>query len=231
VFGTVAGGDGPQVWIIDHTGGQILDGIGSRDAMVSPDQHWLVYRKFYPRNSEWPSEEYLLYDLTKDKATNRLPSEVPQEPNPPGRQIYPVTSGHVPFNNIAPEIERVHEFVSESFFWSADSKFVAFADRFLGTTSIVFVAVGEKSLTTYSHALVADEILCGGQPVSPQSIAGLTLHRLEFGPSQVAIPDVSVYFGHQGIPGRVHTSCNSPLRLHATKLRQAQIEVHKRLGK
>ncbi len=104
VFGHIAGGDGPDVSIISQIDGNTLDGLGGRDPVVSPDQHWIVRRGWYGRFYEIQTDEYFLYDLTKTPAANADPARL----GPSGRPIYPISN--VPFDQIDYDREQVHEF-------------------------------------------------------------------------------------------------------------------------
>lgn len=220
VFGTVAREDGPHVWIVSQLDGSILDHIGSRDPLVSPDQHWLAFRKFYPPRATVIAEEYLLYDLTKDPAENRTPGPEPSRPIREGRQIYPVTNkSHIPLA-ADDDLEPRHEFMSDSFFWSSDSKFLAFADwsAQTGTTSIVVANIGEKELTSYLRPVVESEV-CGDGRARPASRE--MVHHIEFASTRGALPDVWVH------PKAY--ACNKPMLLRGTDFKPAEIEVHKSL--
>ena len=68
---------------------------------MSPDQHWLIIRKFFPVHMDVPyTEEYLLYDLTKDGAGNRQPGVGLDEPADVGRPVYPVGLKNTDIDNI-----------------------------------------------------------------------------------------------------------------------------------
>jgi hypothetical protein len=223
VFGTVVDEDGPHVWILSQIDGKVLDHIGSRDPVVSPNQHWLVYRKFYPPRVEIVTESYLLYDLTKDAAGNRLRNEEPGYPVRPGRQVYPVTAHHIPFH-IMDSLEPLHEFVSESLFWSSDSRFVAFADSTGGTESVVLVKVDERDLTTYVHSLKANEI-CEGETQSGSTMPAAMLNNVEFIHAAASGTDIWAYFSN--IPCR--QPARQPLRVRTEDFKPAAIELHERI--
>jgi hypothetical protein len=71
VFGSV-GYELKNINIIDSAKAALLDSFDGFTPAMSPNQRWLVYRKFYPFHTELPvSEEYLLYDLSKTPAQNR----------------------------------------------------------------------------------------------------------------------------------------------------------------
>lgn len=221
VFGTVVGQDGPHVWIISQIDGAVLDHIGSRDPVLSPDQHWLIYRQFYPPHVEVVAEFYLLYNLAKD-ATGNSPPEIDRRfPRPSGRQVYPVTSDHFPHRHDE-VLEPTHEFESESFYWSPDSRFVVFADTTAtGSKTIILVKVEESDITTYTHPLQEGEI-CANRTDLRGVLRGAILHGVEFIPTQAPLPDVWATFS--GI------RCDDPLRLRAQDFKQAAVEVHKKIS-
>lgn len=218
VFGYV-GRDGPWVTILSRIDGREIDTIASRNPMVSPDQHWLIYRDFYPASATLVDEAYLLYDLTKDEAGNRPPKLDRRLPRSNGRQVYPVTTDH--FAGRSDEMpEPAHGFVSDSFYWSPDSRFVAFGD---GTPanpkSIILVKVGEADLTTYVHTVKEGEI-CASRGDLRGVLRGATLHNVEFFSAKAPLPDVWATFS--GI------RCDEPLRLHSEDFKKADIEVHRK---
>jgi hypothetical protein len=142
---------------------------------------------------------------------------------PPGRQVYPVTANHIPFH-MRDSLEPLHEVESESFFWSPDSRYVAFADYSAGAESIVLVRVGDGDLTTYTHVLKRDE-LCQDGTETGQNPLVARVDKVEFVAAAGAW-DVWVYFSHIPCPA----PARQPLRLHMEHFQPAPIEVHKRMG-
>jgi len=212
VFGSVAGGDGPHVWIVSQIDGAILDHIGSRAPATSPNQRWIIYRKFYAPRSKIHTDSYDLYDLSKDAAANRLPAGGVE-----GLQVYPVTKDHVPFG-LDDELEPLHSFAGDSFFWSPDSKFVVFEDGSEGRTSIILVEMNEGNPTTFVHPLQARDV-CDTK--YPGEVRAATLTRAEFEPMPGTLPDLLIHF-------RAY-SCDKPARLTAADFKPAEIEVHQKI--
>jgi hypothetical protein len=67
-------GAGENVVIVDGKNGSRLDSFDGGFAILSPNQRWIAFTKFYPRGMEEPySDEYLLYDLSRTAGENRGP--------------------------------------------------------------------------------------------------------------------------------------------------------------
>jgi hypothetical protein len=225
VFGTVAGGDGPHLWILSRVDGTVVDHIGSRSPSTSPHEHWIIYRQFYSRRTVYPNEHYLLYDLTKAPKENGFAGD----DGPAGRQVYPVTAGGVPSDKIEFDEDKRHNFAGESFFWSSDGKFVMFADSLNRTKSIVLVETTGEHVRTYVHPIVNAEIECAGDLGDPVAYRrGLSLFKVEFGARVGALPEVLIYFSHGDEPGRLDRSCDQLLRLLPDSFKPAEIETQER---
>jgi hypothetical protein len=135
-----------------------VDSFNSYNPIASPNQHWIVFRDFYPPQSELRvSEEYLLYDLTKSTRTNRISTSDPYVADAPGRVIYPVVDGRAPFEHSGVPISQAHRFRSNSFYWTEDSRAVVFADSLQNALSIVLVTIDGDRLNTYVHPVSAAE--------------------------------------------------------------------------
>jgi hypothetical protein len=71
VFTTMGAGDS-TIFIVSGTTGALLDSFLVQTPAVSPDQHWLAMRDWIIPMSQIPrTDQYLLYDVTKDAAANR----------------------------------------------------------------------------------------------------------------------------------------------------------------
>jgi hypothetical protein len=183
--------------------------------MVSPDQHWLVFREYYPPQADIDiTEQYMLYDLTKDASGNRVSGVDYRYVNAPGRTIYPATPKHAPFESHRVLPEQVHSFASDSFFWSPDSKSVTFVDRSAAELHIVLVRIAAEDLTAYVHPVSASRV-CGDANVDREQVA---IPRMEVAPTQEAVPQVWVDLG---------ASCGAKtLTLRSKDFSLAKIEVH-----
>ena len=226
VFGPVNRDDGYIVWIISQVDGVILDVFGARNPQVSPDQHWLVYRQRYPSVVENVFEQYLLYDLTKTPAENASANANPHFKPPPGRMEYPVTAGRTRLENLEVAPGQRHEFASETFFWSPDSRFVVFGDRMAGHVSVVAVSVVGKDTVTYLHQLFRTEICdSAGPKVALDGFARLS--NVDFGIAPSSVPRFSAHFSLPPGPGGGEDCTKAPL-FHSGNLMRAAVETHPR---
>lgn len=134
--------NGTNINIIDVGKTRILDSFDGFDPRMSPDQRWIAYRKFYPiHTEEEPSEEYLLYDLTRSAIQNRPPSVGSDDSVHVGLPVFPVVKDHVVFDNIGLPPEQTHTAGSQSFFWSPDSHTLLFGDEVQNKLSLVLVEI------------------------------------------------------------------------------------------
>lgn len=197
VFGN-SGAYGTNISIVDTQKAALVDTFLVYDPILSPNKRWLVYRKFFPRQTDLPpSDEYLLYDLSRSPAQNR-PSEpfsLDRLDTDVGTPIYPVGWKNEPGDNIgAPESQR-HAHVSP-FFWSPDSRAVVFADMIQeGRPDVVLVMIDDKGGTTASvypyipMVCTGEEAIARGRQAQPLIV---------FGPPQGADLSVSIDFQSAG---------------------------------
>ncbi len=104
------------------------------------------------------SEEYLLYDLTKDARSNRVEGIKLDDADSVGKVVYPVVPGSRPFENGAYPADERHIFHSRSFYWADDSSAVVFADGVNGRLVIVLVSLGAGGAATYIHHVSVGEV-------------------------------------------------------------------------
>ena len=208
VFATGGAGDA-MIFIMSQSTGATLDSFLVQTPAVSPDQHWLAMRDWIIPTSQIPvTDQYLVYDLTKDAAANRqYPGIAPGSAPRYGRVMYPVTHNHVPFENHGVRAEQVHSFGGGSFYWSADSKYVLFTDHLGDEFNLVLINVAEKDLTALVHSL-SDTALCG-----PLSDASVTVPRY-------GVMEVQATF-RGGAP-----ECSTVLTLHTEDFHPAKEEVY-----
>jgi hypothetical protein len=208
VFGDTGNGS-YDAYLIAESTGVVLDSFIAFTPAVSPDQHWLAMRDWIIPQAELPAtEQYLLYDLTKDAAGNRsFPWSDPRQVPRYGRTMYPVTPNRVPFENHGVREDQVHTFWGESFYWAGDSKSLVFADRTQGGLAMVLVQVGEKELTTLLHPVSADEV-CG-------RLSDATISE------PYGVPEIQATFYAPG-----STPCTKVLTLHGDDFLPAKEEVY-----
>ena len=129
VFGPLNDRSGYEIELIDAATGKELDSLWARSPTMSPDQRWLAFREFYPAQSDIEqSERYWLYDLTKDRAGNKIPGTHYGDVPPLGYAIYPIWRQIPPDSRTQPSPEAVHTFEGEAFHWAPDSKSLMFTD-------------------------------------------------------------------------------------------------------
>jgi hypothetical protein len=141
--------------IINRKTGELLDRFRTFTPSVSPDQHWLVYRAYFAHPVDPPSDEYLLYDLTKDAAANIVPNGG-KEPHFTGRVVYPVVKDSKPFHNIGLP-EKLRHGCQSAFYWSSDSTALAFSDRTYDKGSLILVVLDGNSFRSLMHPIALSE--------------------------------------------------------------------------
>ena len=152
VFGPLNDRSGYEIVLIDAGTGKELDAFGARSPSVSPDQHWLAFRDFYPAQSDIEqSESYWLYDLTKDRASNRIPGTDYGDGDPKGYAIYPIRRQIPRDSRTPPSAEVVHRFVGGNLQWAPDSKSLMFTDSTEKGATVVLARVGPTGVTTYVY--------------------------------------------------------------------------------
>jgi len=153
--------DGYTVHIVDTASGRVLDSFSSYSPSMSPNGRWLAMRAFYPTHTEFPvSEQYMLYDLAGTAQSNRY-GIGPYTSEMPGKTVYPASPNYAPFSVIDISEAARHEFKSQSFHWSLDSRYFTFADRVGKTTSLILVATDGQNPETFIHSLARAEICAG----------------------------------------------------------------------
>jgi hypothetical protein len=194
-----------------------LDSFYAYNPAVSPDQHWLVFRDFYPPMSEVPwSEEYLIYDLRKDKAGNVSPNLTPYTSDITGRVVYPVVLNNTPFEHSALPDNQMHSFRSNSFYWSGDSRMVLFADSVQKDLSIVLLEIEGDRISAFKHQLLASQICAQGS-------------NADLGAVWVSLSDavIGTNFMHLQFRSDDYGICKPlPLTLTQSDFKAAQPEVH-----
>ena len=169
---------GYAVYIMDQKKGAVADSFMGYSPVMSPNQHWVIFREFYAYHTEFVvGEQYLLYDLSGSAASNRH-GLTPYTSGIPGRSVYPTTPGSAPVDRRDVPESQGHRFRSTSFYWSRDSGFVAFADSVQGTFSLVLSSVAADKITTYVHPVSSSDV-CSGDPPAVSDTSDLTLKHAE----------------------------------------------------
>jgi len=165
VFASAAG-VALDLYIINRLDGAVLDIRIADTAAVAPDGNWLAYRAHpVPGAEVSQSEEYLVYDLSKNASENPgMPctsSLTICAHEPKGRVMYPTVLGHTPLDSFGLPENQVHAFRSESFFWAVDSKSLVFADGVQKRLALVWVRLQGGEPVAYIHAIL-DQDVCEG---------------------------------------------------------------------
>jgi hypothetical protein len=158
-----------NVSILDVRTGVLLDNFYATDPVMSPNQQWIVYETFYPAHTDEPvSDEYRLYDLTKNAKKNRAEGSNPGGSIAVGVVIFPLVQNDV-------EAEQRHEARSHSFAWAPDSKAVAFTDEVSGRISVVLVTINSQGDTLPYVFPLSLESVCSTSEVEHEGFVWDTL--------------------------------------------------------
>jgi hypothetical protein len=158
ILGTNGVGD-DDISLIDLTSGKLIDSFLGLSSSLSPDRRWLVRRDFYPPQTEVNfSEEYLIYDTSKDASGNAAPHSTKYTVAAKGRVVFPVVDDGTPFEHNDLPSAQSHVFRSADFYWSDDSKVFLFADSVKGVLSLVAIAVGDSGTQASVRRVVAADV-------------------------------------------------------------------------
>jgi len=132
------------VSILDHRQGTLVDDFYCLRPSVSDGGRFVAYVKVYPLHfTPGVSSQYLIYDVSRTPAENR-PGKfdgVMYRVNV-GFPVYPFGSKNLPGDNYGLPDSEVHQCASPGLFWFRDDRVLAFADRFDGSVSLVWVDLG-----------------------------------------------------------------------------------------
>src|SRR2546422_3435616 len=128
--------------VVDNETGRLIDSFYCFSPTLSENKRFIAYVKVFPAHFvEGVSAEYLVYDFTRIPQENRY-SEVSLDNRiDVGLPIFPPGSLNRPGDNVAVEETQRHMLASSGFFWSRDSKKIAFADRSNGKNSVAVVDI------------------------------------------------------------------------------------------
>jgi hypothetical protein len=224
VFGN-SGAYGTKISIVDIEKPALIDTFLVYDPILSPDRRWIVYRKFFPRQTDLlSSDEYLLYDLSKNPAQNRPtePFSLDRLDTDVGTPIYPPGWKNEPSENIGVPDGQRHGHKS-SFFWSPDSRAIVFTDIFQeGEPDVVLIAINEKGATAaFVHPYNAME--CKGEDAS--AMGQQAQPAVAFGPQQETDLLIFVKFQSPGVHS--HDTTTSAGQLSA---REERIPCYRKTG-
>jgi hypothetical protein len=159
--------DGYSVYVVDVKRGTVVDSFLASSPTMSPDGHWVAFREFHPRQTEFtPSEQYLLYDLTGDAKTNRHGADA-YTAEIAGWAVLPRGERGQPVNLLDVSAEARHEFRGRGFSWSANSRYFGFADQCGKDFRIVVAAAGSQPVARVS-TLQPTEICGNGSTLLDQ---------------------------------------------------------------
>jgi hypothetical protein len=137
------GREGANYSVADVVGlprGDIRDHFSCFVPVVSPTHRFLAFIKSFPGHFVFMSDEYLIYDLTRDAPYNRL------HPSPPatsgaGLPMYPPGATNAPGDNLVSSMDSPsHIDMSGGFSWVGPDD-VAFVDLFEGESRLVSVSL------------------------------------------------------------------------------------------
>jgi hypothetical protein len=203
-----------NIAIVRLADGSLVDSFLGFEPVLAPNRRWLVRRKFYPAQAV-TSEEYLLYDTTRDGAYNRSPGIGRDDADLVGTVIYPEVRGGEPFYNVNLPRTETHTFRSRSFYWAADSRAVVFADSVQGRLSMVLVSIGQTGTAAYVYP-VSDSEACDASPDSPL----IMLLTAEISPLVQGRREIRANFTVGQSP------CRKTLTLQSSDFKAAIPEVH-----
>jgi hypothetical protein len=184
-------------------------------------------KAFYPAHSDAPfSDEYLLYDLTKDRAGNTMPGVTQYTEGMRGRVVYPAVDRGTPFESFNLPSNEQHSASSIRYYWASDSSAALFADSVEGTLSVVLVRTDSEPPKTYVHAITASEVCeqgADGRITGPGAV-DLLLSDADVGVEQGGDRTITARF-RPNFPDE--GACRTKqVVLHESDFKPAPLEVH-----
>jgi hypothetical protein len=174
------------ITLLDLVNGAAIDSFRCHYPTVSPDGSRVAYVKhFTPHFVEGVTNEYLAYDSTLTPAQNRAISVVLNDLTNVGIPLYPVGS-----LNVSGDVEGQpvqHRMTSDGFFWSPDSRSVAFTDATPGNgLNMAVIADFSTSPPRVSAALVPEStsiVQCDNKDWHGHEIDAYRVRQIEFLPT------------------------------------------------
>jgi hypothetical protein len=142
-----------NITVVDRVNGTVVDSFMNYNPVMSPDQHWLIMRRFYSLHTDVNvSEQYLLYDLRASAAENRHDPKG-DDREVAGAVVYPVVPQNSPFDPPDVSDAETQRFRSSSFFWAPASQALVFGDSVQDVLSIVLISVTDGGIKSYAHSV------------------------------------------------------------------------------
>jgi len=144
VMGRVTSGSPPVVTILALPSGAVVDHFGCYLPALSPDHHYLAFLKNFPPHPGPVniSQEYIVYDLTRDAEYNRPHFKAGVEYDA-GWPVYPPGATNAVQENLVADLTSpVHACTSSYLFW-LDDRSVGFSDYFEDSNRVVFVDLAD----------------------------------------------------------------------------------------
>jgi hypothetical protein len=219
LFGDTSNGE--NMILVNVRDRQIVDSFEGFYPALSPNQRWLVYRKFYPRHVLAPvTEEYLLYDLNKTAGQNRPQGIGTDDRYDVGSPVFPLGLKNLLIDNLGVDESQTHR-PSSGFYWAQDSGAFLFGDILNDSFSLVVITVGsDGSTSAYEHTVHESEV-CKGDPALSKGYLPSIAHA-EIGPDE---SDRLLNVDFQTIPG---VCDGKSLEFHMKGLDRPAMETHKK---
>jgi hypothetical protein len=193
VFGDMGGA--VAVYLIDKTKASVMDMFWAYYPVISPDQRWIAYLKFYPLHGVEGSNQYMIYDLTKTPTQNR-PDDEPKHTIDVGVVIFPPGHQNYPGSNTQLPKDQQH-LGGTKLYWSSDSRAILFEDRTASDRGIVLITLDEKGSPTPSRHTLTEAEICG-RNIQNGSLHTWRLERAEIGPDRTGSRAILVDLGSSG---------------------------------
>lgn len=187
VFGDMGG---TEVYIVDPTKASVLDSFMAYRPVMSPNQRWIAFIKFYPLHGVQGSDEIMLYDLSKTPAQNRPDGDV-KETIDVGNLIFPPGHQNFPGSNVVtPSDNRIIRYVMQ-LSWASNSHAILFEDRAESDPGIALVTIDQNGAASAFRHTLSDTETCGRVIAAGTSPQTWRLDRAEFAPNGAITLDIS----------------------------------------
>jgi hypothetical protein len=167
---------------MDRKDGAILDGFWGYSPSLSPDGRWLMMRRMHAVQAGGATDDYLLYDADASASKNRSPVISRDDPKTAGVLVYPVLREEESRDNANLPDKELHSFRSDGFYWTPDSKSVAFGDFYEGKLNLILVKVEGDTPRAYSYTY---RVPPGDDCLSRISPSGESMNLVNFRTSEL----------------------------------------------